>query len=220
MIALVAAGLAALAVLAGLLAYGLAAHRFSITDDRSAGSYLFAIVSIFGVLLFTALINKAWWAAAAITAGGTGFGWWFWQQAQLSTTWIYLVQHAGAHGALAVLFGSSLVPGRTPLVSRMAALVHGSPSGQRDHYTRQVTWAWTLYFAVISLTSTGLYLTDHMLAWSWLANILTIPLLLGMFIIEFIVRRFRLTAAESGRLSDGWLAYQRMRDEDNQQDGR
>lgn len=197
----------------GLIAYGLMAHRFSIVDDRSAGSYLFAIASIFGVLAVTALINRAWITLALIVSGGMAFGWWFSQRAQLSTTWIYLIQHAGAHGSLAVFFGASLLPGKTPLVTRMASLLHRNSDPNRDHYTRQVTWAWTLYFIVICIASITLYLSNSMLAWSWLANILTLPLLVTMFVLEFIIRRWRLPNTEKSRLSDGWRAYQQMRAE-------
>ena len=220
MISRVVTGLVAAATVAGLIAYGLMAHRFSIVDDRSAGSYLFAIVSIFGVLGLTALLNRAWFSLLGLIIAGLVFGWWFSHHAQLSTTWIYLIQHAGAHGSLAVLFGSSLIGDRQPLVTRMAGLIHGHADARRDRYTRQVTWAWTIYFALTCVLSLALFLTDHMLAWSWLANILPIPLLISMFIIEFAIRRHRLPASESGGLTDGWRAYQRLRAEDSQRGDR
>lgn len=194
-----------------LLAYGLAAHRFSVVDDRSSASYLFAIVSIFGVLAFTAILNKAWALLALILAVGTAFGWWFWQRAQLSTTWIYLIQHAGAHGSLAIMFGISLLPGKTPLVTKMASFLHSTHNPARDRYTRQVTWAWTIYFAVVSVASLGLFASGQTLAWSWLVNILPIPMLVTMFVAEFLIRRWRLPDDDPTRLTDGWRAYQRLR---------
>lgn len=205
-------GLALALALLGLFAYGLMAHRFSVVDDRSPASYLFAIISIFGLLTLTALLNRAWFSALALVVAAGAFGWWFWYRAELSTTWIYLAQHAGTHAALGVLFGASLAPGRIPLVTRMARLLHGDDNPRRDRYTRQVTIAWTLYFGFIALSSLGLYLTGHRLAWSWLANVLTIPLLVSMFILEYLVRRVRLPHEATGRLADGWLAYQRLRD--------
>ncbi len=195
----------------GLIAYGLTAHQFSVVDDRSAISYLFAIASIFCVLAIAALMNKAWGLLILILLGGAVFGWWFWQQAQLSTTWIYLIQHAGAHGSLAVFFGLSLLPGRIPLVTRMASLVHTTTNPQRDRYTRQVTWAWTAYFAVTASASILLFSTGQTLAWSWLVNILALPLMITMFVIEFMIRRWRLPDDGPTRLSDGWRAYQRLR---------
>ena len=210
------AWLVAAASVIGLLTYGLIAHKFSIVDDRSAGSYTFAIASIFGVLACTAAFNRAWKSLALIIAAGVLFGWWFSQHAQLSTTWIYLIQHAGAHASLAVLFGSSLLPGRLPLVTRMASLLHPEPDADRNRYTRQVTWAWTIYLATIALTSVTLFLAGWTVAWSWLANVLTLPLLALMFVIEFIVRKYRLPNEAPGRLSDGWKAYQQMRAQDSQ----
>lgn len=194
-----------------LFAYGLTAHQFSVVDDRSPASYLFAILSIFGVLAFTAILNKAWTLLALILLTGTAFGWWFWQHARLSTTWIYLIQHAGAHGCLAILFGISLLPGKTPLVTKMASFLHSNENPARDRYTRQVTWAWTTYFAVVSLASLSLFATGQNIAWSWLVNILPIPMLAIMFVAEFLVRRWRLPDDDPTRLTDGWRAYQRLR---------
>lgn len=210
------AWLIAAATAIGLLTYGLIAHKFSIVDDRSTGSYVFAIASIFGVLATTALINKAWRSLALIVVLGLAFGWWFSQHAQLSTTWIYLIQHAGAHASLAVLFGSSLLPGRTPLVTRMASLLHPEHNAARNRYTRQVTWAWVIYLGTIAIASVVLFLGGWTIAWSWLANVLTLPLLALMFVVEFGIRRYKLPDEAPGRLSDGWKAYKRMRAQDSQ----
>jgi len=133
------AWLIAAATATGLLAYGLIAHKFSIVDDRSTGSYIFAIASIFGVLATSALFNKAWKLFALIIAAGVAFGWWFSQHAQLSTTWIYLIQHAGAPACMAILFVSSPFPSRIPMVTRMASLLLRTPKFEAHRYTRQLS---------------------------------------------------------------------------------
>ena len=102
--------------------------------------------------------------------------------------WVFLLQHAGMQALLGLAFGSSLRDGHIPMVSRFAAIVHGDLSPPLARYTRQVTWAWTLYFAVMTTASLLLFWLAPVVIWSAFANLLNLPLLALMFAGEYLAR--------------------------------
>lgn len=125
----------------------------------------------------------------------------------------YFVQHAGAMGFLALMFGHSLRqdPAQA-LCSRVAALVTPEPLDARHlRYTWRVTWVWTLFFVALFLASVGLFLSGRLPAWSFLANILT-PVLVGaLFIVEYAVRVKVLPNRPHMSVAQTIQAYQRFR---------
>jgi len=110
--------------------------------------------------------------------------------------WVFLLQHAGMQGLLGLAFGRSLRAGQVPMVSRFAAVVHGKLSPALERYTRQVTWAWTLYFAVITSLSLLLFWLAPVAVWSVFANLLNLPLLILMFAAEYGARVILLPASD------------------------
>jgi uncharacterized membrane protein len=101
---------------------------------------------------------------------------------------LFFIEHAGANLVLGILFGRTLLAGREPLCTRFARVIHGHLPPEVERYSRQVTVAWTAFFALLCATSCVLYFMRLLEAWSLLANILT-PLLVGaMFVIEYAVR--------------------------------
>jgi uncharacterized membrane protein len=102
--------------------------------------------------------------------------------------WVFLLQHAGMQGLLGLAFGRSLRAGQVPMVSRFATVVHGSLSPALEKYTRQVTWAWTLYFALMTSLSLLLFWLAPVAVWSVFANLLNLPLLILMFAAEYGAR--------------------------------
>ncbi len=207
MISRVIAGLSGLAVVIGLMAYGLVAHRYTITDDRSDASYLFACAWIIGILAVSCAMNRAWLLTGFMIIAGAGFTWWFARYSGLSPTWAYLLQHAGVHAALAIVFALSLRRQADPVISRLARIVHGTLTPERARYTRGVTIAWSIFFAVMALTSVTLFASGHMLWWSWLVNILALPLTALMFIAEYLVRLRYLSQLDHVGLSAGIQAW-------------
>lgn len=125
--------------------------------------------------------------------------------------WLFLAQHAGVHAALGAGFALTLRPGQVPLISRLAERVHGHLTPAMAHYTRQVTLAWVLYFAAMTLSSVGLYVAGCITAWSLLVNAGTPLATLAMFVGEYGLRyrlhpEFeRVGLAESVR---AWRAHQ------------
>jgi uncharacterized membrane protein len=121
--------------------------------------------------------------------------------------WTYLVQRSGIFALLATVFGVTLLPGHTPLISRVADLVHGPLSKQVEIYTRHVTMAWTLFFAIM----TGLplivfiFAPHHLLF--LLTNIVTMTLMASMLFAEYIVRCRTIPVGERSGMMEGLRAY-------------
>jgi len=101
---------------------------------------------------------------------------------------LFFIEHAGANLVLGILFGRTLARGSEPLCTRFARVIHGELPPEVVRYSRQVTIAWTVFFASLCVLSCALYFLRLIEAWSLLANILT-PLLVGaMFVVEYAVR--------------------------------
>lgn len=103
-------------------------------------------------------------------------------------TWVYFIQHAGSFLALAIAFGRTLRLDREPICSRFARTVHGPLPNDVARYTRQITWAWTVFFVVLCLISLGLFMLAPFSVWSLFANLLTPVLVTAMFGVEYLVR--------------------------------
>lgn len=99
--------------------------------------------------------------------------------------------HAAANLALLWLFGRTLAPGRTSLITRLATTVHGRLSPEVAAYTRRVTFGWTLFFAAQLVVSLLLYMLAPMAVWSLFINVLNGPLVALMFLGEYAWRHLR-----------------------------
>lgn len=102
--------------------------------------------------------------------------------------WLYLVQHAGVHFCLGLWFGSTLLPGRQPLISHLAERVHRGLQPAMAGYTRSVTMAWSLYFFTMTAVSLALFAGAPFDAWSLFANVLTPLSVVAMFCGEHLLR--------------------------------
>ena len=121
---------------------------------------------------------------------------------------LYWLQDAGLQLLLFVTFGRTLIAGRQPLCTRFAEMVHAAPlTLQHEVYARQVTVAWTLFFAVMTLTSTLLFFLTPLTTWSAFANLLTLPLIALMFIAEYSIRRWRLPDTRNTHILDAIRAF-------------
>lgn len=119
-----------------------------------------------------------------------------WPALRQNVALLYYLQNVGTTLALGALFGRTLFGDQEALVTQFAKLAHdGEISPAKARYTRQVTIAWTLFFALSALISTGLFWLAPAAAWSVFANLLSLPLLALMFIGEHLVR-YRVLAPE------------------------
>jgi uncharacterized membrane protein len=90
--------------------------------------------------------------------------------------------------ALLLLFGQSLLPGRTALLTGFARLARGRVDMAIARYTRQVTWLWTAVFAAMALETVRLALWAPPAIWSLFTNLLNYLLIALVFIAEYAVR--------------------------------
>jgi uncharacterized membrane protein len=102
---------------------------------------------------------------------------------------VYLIQQCGFYILMVWTFGRSLLEGRVPLCTELADRIHGPLSDLELRYTRHVTLAWVVFFAVnIAITFT-LFALAPLRTWSFFVNFVSLPLVLLMFVAEFAVRR-------------------------------
>ncbi len=132
---------------------------------------------------------------------------WFWDDLERHFEWVYFMQHVGIHVSLALLFGLTLAPRRQPLCTRFAVVVRGALEPEVIRYTRQVTMMWTIYFLVISLISSVLFLFSSLDIWSAFANFMTTPMILFIFAAEYWVRLRRLPHLKHSGIMASILAF-------------
>lgn len=126
----------------------------------------------------------------------------------LSASLLYLAQHAGVNLFLAVGFGSTLRPGHQPLITALAARVHGPRfTPAMAAYTRKLTWAWTLYFVAMVLLSLGLYAWASFDTWALFANLLTPLAVALMFGGEFLLRYWLHPEFERSTMAEAIRSY-------------
>jgi uncharacterized membrane protein len=94
-------------------------------------------------------------------------------------------------GLACVGFASSLRPGATPLVTRIATLANGPLPPAIAAHTRRVTIAWTILLAALLAITLALTVWGPRAWWSLFTNFITYALMGLMFIVEFVYRRWR-----------------------------
>jgi uncharacterized membrane protein len=110
--------------------------------------------------------------------------------------------HAFAYAMLLSLFGTSLLPGREPLVSFFARQIHGPLSAEIRRYTRNVTWLWCIFCLAQLLGSLLLILFAPVAWWSIFVNVLNLPLVLTLFVGEAVTRPLWVADPPRERLAD------------------
>ena len=96
--------------------------------------------------------------------------------------------HALAYLYLLAMFGASLLPDREPLVTFFARKIHGPLAPGLRKYTRNVTRAWCIFFALQLLGSAVLLTFAPISWWSLFVNVLNAPLVCIMFVVERLGR--------------------------------
>lgn len=183
-------------LLAGLLTggsvavYALIAHYSSAQAEVGPWAVVLALAPVVAavVAFFRRSAVGIALGLAAVTAGLAGLVW-IWPLLQANVSWMYFLQHIGVNGALGVLFGRTLLAGRRPLCTAIASRIHRQVTPGIAHYTRQVTLAWTVFFAAMVAISCGLFALAPVEVWSVFANLLTFPLVGLMFVVENEVRK-------------------------------
>jgi uncharacterized membrane protein len=172
-----------------VVGYPLLAHY---TNESAQRGNLGALVAIAPVVLTVLVL--AWRSSRRLLMLGMVLLlcvalWAVWSALEHHFGVVYWLQNAGIQFVLCIIFGRSLMAGQKPLCTRFAEAVHAPLTPQHEHYARQVTLAWTLFFAAMVLISTMLFFLAPLATWSVFANFMTLPLVALMFIVEYRVRR-------------------------------
>ena len=145
-------------------------------------------------------------AVVGVVAAGLAAG--TWPQVERL---VPLASHVSICAAFAWLFGRTLLPGREPLVTQMARLVHGSIPPPIVAYARNVTWAWTLFFIAMGAVSMLLFVLAPLPAWSAFANLLLLPQVGLMFLAEYGYRTLKHRWFSHATLAQSIGAFRRLR---------
>jgi uncharacterized membrane protein len=198
---IVAAGLA-------LTAYMLISHYASSLPPKDGSRFaafaLLFYLAIAAVLAWRSRHRVVWLLLCAALAT---LAWRHLGAIRDHAAWVYFIQHAGGNAVLALVFGASLVGNRVPLCSRIAAIVHNPLEPRLARYTRQVTLAWTVFFAANAGMSAVLFAYAPVAIWSVFANILDLPLVALMFAVEYVVRLRLLPDIEHVSIFDAMRRY-------------
>lgn len=113
----------------------------------------------------------------------------FWPVLLARLDLIYLTEHIAANSMLCWFFAHTLFGERTPIITTLARTIHTEMPDQIERYTRQVTVAWALFFAIQVLLSLLIFNVASIEIWSLFANVLNWPLVILMFIAEYACRK-------------------------------
>lgn len=181
----------ALLLVPGFITYAAATH-WAMASGRPPGlGAALAVAPVVAASLWLALrTRRAGWVGLASILAVVLLAALAWRTAP-SVNLLYPVPSVIVYGALTWLFGRTLAPGREALVTRIARRVHGTLPDDITAYTRQVTWAWCLLFGAMALASLLLFVFGPLETWSLFVNVLTFPLIAGMFAVEYAYRLLR-----------------------------
>jgi len=90
-----------------------------------------------------------------------------------------------------VYFAKTLLPGKEPLITKIARIIFQDDGPEMAAYTRQVTWVWTCFLVILLVQTIGLSLFAPIELWSLFTNVLNYLFMGLLFIIEYIYRQIR-----------------------------
>ena len=177
------------AVVLFFIAYSVLSHYSNLNPqahDLRTGLALAPMLTLGLVLLWRSggtLTACAGVAAAAILLRA------FWPLLTQNFSIVYLVEQCGFYSIMAITFGRSLRKNSVPLCTQLADKVHGPLSALELRYTRNVTLAWVIFFLLNLAATILLFTLAPLRIWSMFVNFCALPLILAMFVAEYLVRR-------------------------------
>ena len=196
-----------LAVAAAAIAYAVLAHISNSTANANALGIVLAVGPMLLVPAAVAWRSPYRLPALLMCALAGALMYPFWPILEQHFSVLYLLQQVSVYGLLGIAFGRTLTGDRVPLCTQWATLVHGALPPSAVPYTRAVTAAWTLFFAIMTITLIALFVMAPLPVWSVFANFCTFPLVGAMFVGEYVVRRWALPDMEPAHILDGARAY-------------
>jgi uncharacterized membrane protein len=181
-----------LGVAAMVIGYAAATHWAVVSGHADTLGIGLALTPVLvGLVWLSARTRQPRWVRLSALATALGLATLAARRATPAVSLLYPLPSILLYGGLLWIFARTLVPGREALVTRLARRVHGALPDDITAYTRQVTWAWCVFFTAMALTSVLLFTFASLSAWSLFANVLDLPLLCAMFIAEYVYRVLR-----------------------------
>ena len=191
------------------LAYVLACHWLMTRAPASSWNAVVVVGPMLALIAVQARVRQQRAIAALCALGVAGLLWQAWHGGGVAPQVLYLLQHVAIHIALAVLFALTLRRGQQPLITALARRVHGSLTPDMEAYSRRVTIAWAIYFAVMAGVSILLFTTTTFDIWATFANLGTPLAIVVMFVAEHVLRYRLHPEFERATLGAAMNAYAR-----------
>jgi len=175
----------------GLLLYSLSIH-LGVLSGHTLPTLL-----VLGAVAGIAMLRKGHWLLLPLIPLTLYLLW----SLQAAAT-LFLLPPVLINLVLALIFGSTLLPGATPLITQFAQIMKGDLDAKALSYSRQVTIAWVLFFILMSVEALLLALYASPFIWSLFTNFLNYLFLLLFFLVEYRLRIHHFTEMEHPRFID------------------
>ena len=162
-------------------------HYAFITEHPSLGYYGLMILAVLGMLSGRVLLRLVFLGIglfAFLNAIGHG--------EPAAGPYLLLTAPILFNLALMSLFGVTLLPGRTPLITHFSRFDRQQTAGPViDRHTRMVTAMWVAYFSLIVTATVLLAVAGEFLAASWTVTVVSSSGSVILFLLEHLYRYFR-----------------------------
>jgi uncharacterized membrane protein len=189
-----------------IVAYMVLMHQAAKAPDAVARTFVLTVLAwqIFAVAI---LWQNGKRVIALLTAAPAALLFLYYDQLK-HLEWLCLVPNIVVNASLAAFFGRTLRPPHTALITQLALRIHGGtlPPAIRD-YTRALTYVWTAFFVLSIVVSLVLYFLAGFAAWSLFSNVYAMPLMVSLFVFEYIYRRVRYPWFEHVSITAGVKAF-------------
>ncbi len=193
--------------------YAVIANYTNQSTQHDVLGVLVAIAPIVLAIIFSMWQSRLWafWQRAGLCALviiGCVVLSLIWPQLKRHYDWIYWLEHESLQLILFFTFARTLTGKSVPLCTQFAQTMHGELTSAHERYARKATVAWALFFGIIIMISSTLFFMYPIGVWSIFANFIYLPLVILMFIVEFVVRKHLLPDAAGTRFMDAINAFQ------------
>lgn len=181
-------------LLISFIGYPILLHMFILkSEEVEMWQLLFVFAPLLGVALWIALrtVGKAWRPLVVLLFAGLVYYIATGDHGRIGLLAVNGLSSASLNLFLLWLFGRTLLAGRMPLISQISRHINGELRPEVAVYTRHVTIAWCIFFALQVIVSLLLYIFAPVSAWSFFINVLNLPLLILMFVGEKTYRTLR-----------------------------
>lgn len=180
-------------LLAAFIAYPILLHTFILKEQVEMWQlvFVFAPLLLVGGWVLFRVVRRSWWPllilALALLIYFVASG----NYGRIGLLAVNGLSHATVNFFLIWVFGRTLLHGHEPLISQISRKLNGYLDPDIYRYTRNVTIAWVIFPLSQLIISLALYLLAPVSAWSFFINVLNLPLLILMFVVEKAYRNWR-----------------------------